>query len=252
MTGSTFKFTKNSIDDYTEKIGVDVRPTIEIGLEQVRITEFYRTVSKKYPDLFESLLMGPTEFAIQKKLIFPGKGEATVPTFSLSNRGPVFMVPRKISALDVETDLPPIADRIVEILKDFRGGFPQCHILRVGVVHEYVFDCSPADSVQLIATRFTRVGAVSEITVVFNKPRGGFNRLFTISPMIKRLAQPGAPPTAEPTEPAGYGVKVTVDFNNADMTKPLERDGICGLLAEARDFHEKEAFDILNGEGDAE
>ena len=97
MTGQ--RFTKVRIYEHIEKLGFDVRPVIE-----VKLWTFGQRLIDRYPVLFESLVTGPSEFHIRKKLIFPGKGEAEVGTLGLTVRGPVFIFPRVLSQVDAETE----------------------------------------------------------------------------------------------------------------------------------------------------
>lgn len=240
-----FKFSRARIDHHIEKVGVDVRPPIEIGMEKDRVMTFFNQVSEQYPDLFETLSFSRTELSIQKRFEFPGKGQADVKTFSLTKRGPVFTFPRMFSELDgAEMDFEDIDAKVVEILKLFCKTFPQTQILRVGKVHEYIFHCE-GDSVEYVARHFTRLSGVKEVFVRFNLESGGLNRNFQIQPVVKQ--QRSVHGTGEPV---GFGVSVSVDCNNEDMSKPLEWTIIAGILSEARSFHETKAFDILNNLGE--
>ncbi len=95
-----FKFSKNKIDEHTIKVGADIRPVIECKLDRVKLFDVGQNLVDKYPHLFGSLVQSPTEFQIRKKFIFPGKGEADLPTLAITPRGVVFVFPQILSIFD--------------------------------------------------------------------------------------------------------------------------------------------------------
>lgn len=237
------KFTRARIDHHIEKMGFDVRPPIEIGIEKQRVMSFFDDVVKDHPQLFETLSFSRSELSIQKRLDFPGKGQVDVKTFSLTKRGPAFTIPRRLSDLDTETDFDDLDDTIVSVLKVFKKHFVQTQVLRVGKVHEYIFDWETVDSVEFVTKHFTKLNVATEVFVRFNLARDGHNRVFQIQPVVKHQKN-GAK-----IESTGYGISASVDFNNADMSETLDWPRIHGILHEANHFHENEAFDILNNLG---
>ncbi len=94
MPIAVYKFSPNRIDDHQEKLGFDVRPIIEVRMERQRLWDFGQFLVDTFPQLFESLVTGASEFQVRKKLIFPGKAAADAQTLALTVRGPVFIFPR--------------------------------------------------------------------------------------------------------------------------------------------------------------
>jgi len=247
MATLPFEFAEPVVDEHIEKIGLDVRPTIEIGMEKTRIYDLYRDVNEKYPDFFDTLQMSPSQFEIKKKFVVPGRGEAELATFAMTKRGFCVTIPRRIAALDSELDVPLTDEtdkRIAEVLKIFLKHFPTRKVLRVGKVHDYVFDCGQTDSTLLVAQKFTKITAPKEIFVRFNLRTEKYNRVFQIEPVLKQgRTEQGTP------EIRGFGIRVSIDFNNCNMSEALDIDQIRVILHSANDFHGQEAFELLNNMG---
>ena len=240
-----FKFSKAKIDEHTIKVGVDIRPVIECKLDRVKLFDVGQKLVDNYPNLFESLVQSPTEFLIRKKFIFPGKGEADLPTLAITPRGVVFIFPQILSMFQEEITLNSIDDVSLDGLKIFRGSFPGKIICRVGLVNEYIFNTGPMDSTKLICSRFTKVNVPhnGEIFLSINRPDDDYNRKIQLKAVQKIEKNPDIPSV---DQVQSYGVQVIVDFNNRDMSKDLDDDRILGVLHKARQFNDKELYDFLN------
>jgi len=243
-----YKFSKSKIDEHTEKVGVDIRPVIELKLEQMKLFDFGRKLVDKHPNLFESLVQSPTEFHIRKKFIFPGKGEAELPTLGITQRGLVLIFPRKIGILEEETELNTVGDVVLDCIKIFRGVFPEKKIFRVGLVNEYVFNTGLLESTRLISDRFTKLSVPpdGEITIVINHPNDDYNKRIQLEAVRRIEAIPEIPGRSQTKN---FGVKVIVDLNNRDMSKDMNDGSILAVLHEAQQYNDKELYDFLNCSG---
>jgi len=241
-----FEFSHTYIDDHTEKVGIDIRPVIEYKLDRHKLFEFGNKLVDKYPNLFESLVQSPSEFLIRKKFIFPGKGEIDLPTMAVSQRGPVFIFPRKIVAFEEETDLDRSDVIVVDCLKIFRETFPGKKALRIGQVNEYIFSTTQLDSTKLISERFTQISVPpnGEIRLRINCPSDDYNRVIELEAVRKIEPVPEIP---DRNQTKGYGVKVTVDFNNREMSKDLDTDDIRIILHKASEYNQNNLYQFLNG-----
>src|SRR3990170_2811025 len=114
-----YKFTSARIDRCVERIGVDIRPPIEIELDGVHIQNYSTWARKKFPQLFDRSVVGTQRFDMLKTLEYPGKPSVDLTTFSMTQRGPVFMVPKRIAEIDLEPDLPAINDVFRDCIKQF-------------------------------------------------------------------------------------------------------------------------------------
>ena len=129
--------------------------------------------------------------------------------------------------------------------KKFLDCFPTHKVIRVGKVNEYIFECGELNSLQLVSERFVKmpIPQGGEIRIRANFRAEDYNRILTIEP-VKQMRRTG-PHT--PPEPKGFGVKVTVDFNNANLGKEMQQADWLTVLVSADLFVKGELFDILNG-----
>ncbi|MCK4787476.1 MAG: hypothetical protein KAV87_27205, partial [Desulfobacteraceae bacterium] len=200
----------------------------------------------KYPNLFESLVQSPTEFHIRKKFIFPGKGEADLLTLAITQRGVVFVFPRRSSVFEEEIFQNNMQDISLDGLRIFRETFPERIICRVGLVNEYIFNIGPIQSTELVCSRFMKISIPSngEIILNINSPDNDHNRKIQLQPVQKLEKVPEIP---DKEQIQSYGVKVIVDFNNRDMSQNLDDAKILAILHEARKYNETKLYDFLNG-----
>lgn len=240
-----FTFRKTIIAEHIEKIGVDVRPVLEVKSDGRKLQDYALWLVEQAPTVYENIVHGPSSFSITKRFIFPGKGEIEHPTFQVTDRGLVFIFPRKFGVLEEETDLPGSDDFVLEALKHFGKRWPQCKQIRVGKITTYIFDCGPESALEIIATRFTKlqIPASGELSLRLNRPDDDHNRIIKLDPVGKfKLSPDGS------KELVGSAVRVEVDFNNRDMSEPLSEERKSWILHEGGSFCEKELFEFLNGE----
>jgi hypothetical protein len=238
-----YQFTKAKIAHWVERIGVDIRPPIESDLDDHRIQSFSKWARKKYPQLFDRVVVGNQRFEMLKTLEYPGKPAVDLTTFTMTPRGPVFMVPKRISTVDLEPDLPLINDVFGDCMRQFQKDFPGKRLLRVGKINEYIFDCGQLPSIDLVATRFSRIMVPSdgELLIRVNRPDSDYNRILTLEPVIgKSQSHPGAP-----LETIGFGVKVTVDLNNRNLRELTEPEWMTVLNA-ADTYNREGIYELLN------
>lgn len=241
-----YQLTKAKIDDHVEKIGVIVRPAIELKLEEQHLFRFYQDLVEKLPKLFESLIKTPVDLQIRKKLIFPGKGEVDAITLGITQQGPVFMVPRKVSVFDDETSFGDIIDIALTCIDIFKKNFPHKSIRRVGHINEYIFNLGTENSVLFLAKRFTRLNIPpnGEIEIRVNSPTDDHNRIIQLRHAVKTSIRPNI---QEIEDVKAYGLRVVVDFNNRDMSKELDDDDIRAIIQSSIQYNEKELLSFLNG-----
>lgn len=242
-----YKISISNIEDHVEKIGVDVSPVIEHKMENTHLFDFYSQLVEKYPNMFDSLVQSATTFQVKKKFIFPGKGEADLATLSISQRGPVFVFPRKVGFFGEETDLGDTEKIVIECIKIFKKNFPTKVIRRLGQINEYIFALGTHNSIQFLANRFTKIKMSSdgEIRLRVNRPIDDYNRIIELQPVAKKKV--GPQPYNREGDVVGYGLKVIVDFNNRDMSKSLETDDIRRIIQASVEFNEGLLYKFLNG-----
>lgn len=246
-----YPITTSKIEDHVEQIGVNVNPIIENKLEEPHLFRLYQELAEKLPNLFESLLKSPTELQVRKKLVFPGKGEIDVVTMVIKQSGPVFMIPRKISVFDEQTSFGDIIDIAIKCIDIFRKNFPHKPIRRVGHINEYIFTLGTERSVPFLAKRFTRITVPpnGEIDIRVNRPTDDYNRNIRLRPVVKKQMQPNI---SGIEDVKAYGLSVSVDFNNRDMSRDLNNDDIRAIIQESIKYNEKDLYEFLNGTSEEE
>jgi hypothetical protein len=242
-----YEFSNAKIAHWVERIGVDIRPPIESDLDEVHIQNFAKWARKKYPQLFDRVVVGNQRFEMLKTLEYPGKPAVDLTTFTMTPRGPVFMVPKRISTVDLEPDLPPINEVFGDCMRQFQKDFPGKRLLRVGKIDEYIFDCGQLQSVELLARRFSRISVPpdGELLIRVNRPDNDYNRILTLEQVVaKSQSQPNAP-----LETVGFGVKVTVDVNNRNLRELTEPEWMT-VLNESDIYNREGMYGFLNNPKD--
>jgi len=251
---SEYLFSFDKLDQHVEKVGVDVRPQIDIKGDAMHIRDFYGEISERFPKLFEVLVHSPTEFQIKKPLVIPGKGKIEVPTFVITPMGPVFTFPRKLPMFEsgfawAEDQPGGINGVVVECMEILFGKYVKLrHRLRIGKVRELIFATKGVDSNGLIRERFAPgiPNGAGDIGIRWNdhasKPQ--YNCKIDIAAVAKQvIGQPGMP--APVTQPE-FGVQVNLDVNNRDMGKPLESEDMKIILDYADTVFETQLLTMLN------
>lgn len=189
------------------------------------------------------MVVGKQRFEMLKTLEYPGKPTADVVTYTMTERGPVIVVPRRISEINLEPDLPEINDVFVDCMEYFLEVFKGRRVIRVGKVNEYVFECGNTKSLELVAKRFSRIEVPDqgEISIRFNLPDESHNHIFTIEPVEQKRVQAG-----QPMDHISFGVKLVVDVNNRDVKQELAKTDWLTILGLADDYNRKGVFDVLN------
>jgi hypothetical protein len=244
-----------ALDHHVETIGIDVRPPIEIRTERLKIQDFYNRVSEDFPKLFESLVQGPQEFRIQKTIPIPGKGQVDIATFTITPRGPVFVLPRILPNFDEDfvwaADLNADVIKCLGLLREF---LPTLKVLRIGKVRELVFGTGGDDSDAIIRERFGEaIPRNSEgLTVGWNEADEQYNRKVVLNAVRKHsvvIRSAGRIGTEHPEPKDEFGIKAVLDINNRRLDKHLEADELKIILDHADSWYEDRFLDRLNGDG---
>jgi len=245
-------FDQKDIVQHTVKYGVDVRPTILVDQEKTELQEYCNWLTREFPQLFETLLIGPNEFRVQKKFFVGSKVRLELPTLTLTQRGPLFIVPIKMQAEENYVEEFAIHDRdhiFRRALEKLRGTFANRKVLRVGVVHELIFDTGATSSVDLVSSMLAKEvwkRGMKNIRLHLENPRDGKNINVDITPALQRRVEKR--PTGFVEQNVGYGINVKLDINNTDMTRNLENEEVRDILAFAEDYMKADLIKFLNGE----
>lgn len=249
-----FEFTPMRIDQQTIRIGVDVRPPIELALDTLRIQEFYNQVSKQFPKLFAELSQSKTKFQINKEIPIPGKGQITVSTFTLTQRGPVFNFPITLPGLLEDHEWSKtLNEDVIKCLETFHRHLPGTNFFRIGKVRNLVFHCEGSDGREVFRERFCTHAPdeVVDLTVGWNHPDERYNRKLTAQTIQKgQVVQRDVGGTVQPVlVPHGeHGINVTFDVNNRTLDNPLDGEAMKIILDHADELCKGYLYELLNGE----
>lgn len=245
-----FTFDKEKISQHIVKYGVDIRPTVEIKADKAKLTPYCERLTEQFPHIFETVLSGPDRLQIQKAFLMSQNNKIELPTLVFTGRGPVFTLPIRIRAEDVEDfDLPNKERVIMKALKQIRRTLAGRRVPRFGVVNEIIFDCGMMNSVEVIADALSKLRWKSNLTGVkihLQNPKNGNNINLDIEPVVTQQVQYNNMTARHP--PAGYGIRIKVDINNRDMSGDLNETQVQGILGFANSYVSDELFSFLNNE----
>jgi len=244
-----YQFEKENISQHIVKYGAHVQPAITLKDDKTRLQDYCNWLIEQFPEAFETLLSGPAQLHVQKSFTLANNKRAELPTFILTGTGPVFTFPQRLF-IDQPQDLDiPDRDKIFrKALDELRGKFLDRKILRVGVVHELVFDTATIDSVQIIASSLKNDlwrEQIKNLRILLEAPRQDKNINLEIKPTYLRRSGPA---TNVPAEDMRFGIIVNVDINNRQIKNDLTKAEINDILAFANDYVADELIRFLNNE----
>ncbi len=246
----SYLFTKDDVSQHIVKYGVDVRPSILVKQETLKLQDYCNWLIENYPQIFESMLCGPNEIKTQKSFVTTKDKQIECATFVMSKRGPCYTFPVRMFVDEMEDfDLPDKDKVFRKSIEQFRNTFPDRKVLRVGVIHELVFDCGKINSVQVLASALNKGmwrEGVANLRLHLEHPTEKYNVNIDLAPAIaQRIVQS---PVGTQPENIGFGISVNVDINNRDMTQNVDEDTIAGILTFAEDYIPDKLLNFLNGE----
>ena len=88
-----YQFDKEKISQHIVKYGVDMRPPVLPEQDRTKLQDYGNWLVEQFPEVFETLLVGPRELRVQRTFILPNAKRIELATFMLTNRGPGLYVP---------------------------------------------------------------------------------------------------------------------------------------------------------------
>ena len=247
---NNYIFNEGDISQHVVNYGADVRPTVVVKQEKTRLQDYCNWLVEEFPEAFETILSGPNEIKVQKTFVTARDKQIEMPTFAMTKRGPCFIFPIRIMVEETEDFDLPGRDKIFRrALKRFRKDLPSRKVMRVGVVHELVFDCGNINSVQALASALSKdewKDGITNIAIHLENPKSDYNVNVDLAAAVAQRVIQSSQGTHH--ENVGYGISVKVDINNRDMTSDLEDAAIGGLLAYAEDYVPDGLIRFLNGD----
>jgi hypothetical protein len=245
-----YQFDTEHISQHVVKFGVHIQPTISPKDDKTKLQDYCNWLIGQFPEVFETLVVGPNQLQVQKVFALAGGKRLELPTFALTVRGPVFTLPQRIFIDQVhDLDIPDRDKIFRRALDELRARFSDRKILRVGVVHEFVFDTGQINSLEIIASNLKNDlwrEAIKNLRILLEMPREGKNVNLEIRPTcVSRAAISGE---NVPIQDVRFGIIVNVDINNQQIKGDLTKAEINDILAFANDYVPEELIKFLNSE----
>ena len=245
-----YLFDKEHISQHVVKYGVDIRPTIVLKQDKTKLQEYCNQLIEQFPEVFETLLVGPKQLRVQKSFLLPNTKRVEMPTFVLTHRGPVFTFPERIYIDEVQDLDVAGKDKIFrKALDELRIKFVGRRIMRVGVIHEFVFDTGEINSVEIIASNLKNdvwKERIKNLSIRLETPREGKNINLEIRPtQLRRVGRGGGNARSQNI---GFGIIVNVDINNQEIKDDLTKAEVRDIVTFANDYVPEELIKFLNNE----
>jgi hypothetical protein len=244
-----YQFDLDKISQHIVKYGVDMRPAVQPEQDRAKLQDYGNWLVQQFPEVFETLLVGPRELRVQRTFILPNTKRIELPTFVLTHRGPVFTFPERLY-IDRPHELAiPDKDKIFrKALEELRARFPERAVPRVGVVHEFVFDTEFTDSLEVILSSLKYDvwrEKVKNLRILLEAPSEDKNVNIELRPTHLQRMGPYDPSMPQEMK---FGIIVNVDINNRQVTGDLTRSEITDILAFASDYVPDDLLKFLNNE----
>ena len=245
-----YLFDKEHISQHVVKYGVDIRPTIVLKQDKTKLQEYCNQLIEQFPEVFETLLVGPKQLRVQKNFLLPNTKRVEMPTFVLTHRGPVFTFPERIYIDEVQDLGIPEKDKIFrKALDELRSKFVGRRIMRVGAIHEFVFDTGEINSVEIIASNLKNdvwKERIKNLSIRLETPKEGKNINLEIRPtQLRRVGRGGGNVRSQNI---GFGIIVNVDINNQQIKDDLTKAEVRDIVTFANDYVPEELIRFLNNE----
>lgn len=239
----------NDLLTHVVTFGMDIYPPIEIPKERTHLHMFYEEARSRWPKLYQSLAASDTDFKISAQ--FKRNPDVSGPslgaeTFVLSPRGPVFMFPLILPDPVGQTPFEETyLDDFGQVRELFFGKVAKRTVMRLGLVRDLLFSTGNTRCEHLLTKHHTFANAeLVGGTLVLTYKDALYNHTVLSEPVtIAKTTR--LPIGTTVNEPAGYGVHVRFDINNADLQKPLQESDIQGILDRATSFWPDALLDFL-------
>lgn len=245
-----YQFDTDKISQHVVKYGVDMRPPVLPEQDRAKLQDYGNWLVEQFPEVFETLLLGPRELRVQRTFLLPNAKRIELPTFVLTNRGPVFTFPERLYIdRPHELDVPDKDKIFRKAFDELRARFAERAVPRVGVVHEFVFDAGFINSLDIVVSNLKNDlwrQKVKNLRLLIEMPTEDKNVNIEIRPT--HLQRTGAPGTTLTQEDIKFGVIVNVDINNRQVSGDLTKAEVTDVLAFASDYVPEELIKFLNNE----
>jgi hypothetical protein len=245
-----YQFDKEHISQHVVKYGVDVRPPIVLKQDKTKLQDYCNALIEKFPQVFETLVAGPRQLRIQNTFLLSNNKRAEMPTFILTDRGPLFTFPQRLYIDGIQDLDIPQKDKIFrKALDELRAKFIDRAVPRIGVIHEIIFDTGQVDSVQILASNFKNDvwrQKAKNLRILLETPMEEKNINVQIRPtQLRRITRGDG---NVPAQDMAFGIIVNADINNRNIKGDLTSSEVRDIVAFANDYVPEELIKFLNNE----
>jgi hypothetical protein len=245
-----YQFDKEQISQHIVKYGVDIRPIILLKQDKTELQEYCNWLIEQFPEVFETLLVGPGQLLVQKNFLLSNKQRIEMPTFVLTGRGPLFAFPQRVYFNEShDLDISEKDKIFHSALNELRNKFADRKVVHVGVVHEFVFDTAGIDSLKIVTSSFKSdiwKEKVKNLHILLETPTEDKNINLEISPTRLRTMTKSSENIRG--QNAGFGIIVNVDINNRHIKDNLTNSEVYEILTFANEYVPEELIKFLNSE----
>jgi hypothetical protein len=245
-----YQFDKENISQHIVKFGVHIQPTISPKDDKTKLQDYCNWLIGQFPEVFETLIVGPNQLQVQKVFVLASTKRLEMPTLVLTGRGPVLTLPQRVFIDQIhDLDIPEKDKIFRRAIDELRVRFSDRKVLRVGVVHEFVFDTGQINSLEIIASNLKNDlwrEAIKSLRILLEMPREGKNINLEIRPTYVSRAATSSENV--PIQDIRFGIIVNVDINNQQIKGDLTKAEINDILAFANDYVPEEMIKFLNNE----
>lgn len=211
-------------------IGLDIYPPIDMKKERTRLTIFFEDVRERWPELYEELIVGESEFRISASFREKSQVEGSAiraETFVLTQRGPVFIFPLRLADPVGLTDLEGrFSDLFSEVSRVLWSRLPGHTILRAGVVRDVILSTGESDCKNIASSRSEWCGAklVGGHRLIQYRDEK-YNIRLEFGP-IRLGTTTVLPAGMQVSQQAGHGLRLRLDVNlaNAEVRRLQDAD----------------------------
>lgn len=240
---------QDDVYQYLVRLGVDLFPPFEPARESLHAQRLHDTLAQLRPELFERLILGPSEFVISRKFaVGPSQANVDVATFVYTPRGPVVTVPIRLGGeVALEWSDKQVIECFREILTAIDNHLPERQKLKLGVVRDVVLACGQRPATAIVAPLSDSCAGAKltggQVHLLFED--GCCNLALSLAPIgIARQAM--IPVTGQLVqEHEQFGLSVQVDVNTIEV-RPLGADDIERVFRRALEVWPQPVLDYLN------
>ena len=235
--------------EYLVRLGVDLFPPFEPGRESLHAQRLYESLRELRPELFERIVLGPTEFAISRKFaVGPSRTEVEVATFVYTSRGPVVTVPVRLGGEAVlEWPDEQVIHCFREILTAIDNHLPQRQKLKVGVVRDAIFSCGQTPATAVVAPPTDRCAGGrltgGMVNLLFETEQCNLGVGMTPVGIARQTTVPVTGELVQQHEQ--FGLSVQVDVNSIEV-RPLDAGDVESVFRQALEVWPQAILDYVN------